>query len=174
MKASRENPFLSFLLLFVAFGMGPASGVSRRSSSLEWKTDSAETLVIARVNSTEGLEPLDEHFDTQQVTLKLVEVIKGNCDKKKFRYREEYRKSNAMYDWSKHRLEEGDRVLLFLEGGEVSQRINLSRPIVVADHNEYEIYNNDQQLLPDEASILEVVRQRIDAGHELKRGLIVP
>lgn len=181
----------SIVLLALLLSATPAHALWFRSSSVEWKTDLAEIVVIGSVQATKSIEPLNEYWDSQEVMCQFVEAVKGEWSKP-VSFRQDF--ENARHpEGSTRRLKKGERVLLFLwvdskqPTPEVANWINLSHPVKEVGPSRtpspqvgpsrptspQAAYNNASKLLADETSILKVVSDHACELRRPKRGIIV-
>jgi hypothetical protein len=165
-------------ILLIGFCPRPAEAIWMRTHSIEWWVNISDTVAVAEVASAKAIDPLNELWDSQQVTCIAKSTLKGG-QKDSFNFRQDFRR-RADADFDTPPLRAKDSVLIFFaeasdkRTSEVVFWVNLSKPDPKLASQA--AYNNDCKLLGESVAVLTLVKNRIakeDKTNVKKRGLIV-
>jgi hypothetical protein len=169
---------LLFALSLGLCAIEPAFAIWFRSYSIEWQTDAADVVVVVEVRSGRQIEPLNAHWDSQEVSCRVLETIKGEFGED-VSFRQDFANRSHPVKFEDRPLKAGDHVLLFVnktagkKGHEVENWVNLTSPNQRKVTGSHAACDNDCTLLQTREAILGLIKARVESGSVLKRGLIV-
>src|SRR5262245_16167025 len=106
---------MRWLAAVLLVALSPISGnaIWMRTCSLEWWTDQSDVVATVEVISVKRIAPLNEHWESQEVTCSILETLKGGR-KTRFVFRQDFSKAldekNKTNDYV---LRAQDRVVAF-------------------------------------------------------------
>lgn len=167
---------VALLLVLLSCRTAPALWI--RSESVEWKTDTADIIVIGVVTTTKKIKPLNELWDSQMVSFKVVEAVKGRL-KHPPDFRQDFGKADER-NTDPDQFRKGDRLLLFLSRKRAAGNATDRQKLTVTDkfnltrkNSEFLAYTNERAEVADTVKLLELVRKRQKKGQASRRGLIL-
>ncbi len=169
-------------IVFLLFMQQSAHAIWMRSESIEWNTQISDTIIISKVSSVKSISPLNEYWDSQEVSCDSTTNLKGKHLEKMI-FRQDYRHQKGEKGENFYKaLKPGARIMLFIMNSKSDKSdkvifwVNLDEPGPL--YNDHAAYNNNCELLSSGEKIIALVNDRIKLeqknGSAKKRGVIVP